>query len=158
MPSAELVFLPFAVALAKLAALAVEDGAGELVAAFAAVELDQDAPTVALVVDEPQEVERLHQSAELLERAGESGRAIVGLDDAGAGVVGGDIEVGDLIFGADFADAADEVKVCTILHDVSPWVVSLLTHFEEAAVRRGQAEKRTVHTVETVGAQRRFSA
>src|SRR3546814_686327 len=75
-----------------------------------------------------------------------------------AGIVGCDIEVSDLIFGVDFADAADDVKVCTILHDVSPWVVSLLTHFEEAAVRRGQAEKRRVHTVETVGAQRRFSA
>ena len=49
---AELVLLAFAVALAQLAALAVEDDAGELVAALAAVELDQDAPPVGLVVDE----------------------------------------------------------------------------------------------------------
>src|SRR3546814_3035212 len=64
-----------------------------------------------------------------------------------AGIVGCDIEVSDLISGVDFADAADDVKVCTILHDVSPWVVSLLTHFEAAAVRRGQARSEE-HTSE----------
>ena len=63
---AELVFLPLAVALAQFAALAVEDDPGELIPARAAVELDEDAPTVALVVDEPQQVERLHQPSELL--------------------------------------------------------------------------------------------
>jgi hypothetical protein len=41
---AELVLLPLAVGLVELAASAVEDGAGERVAALAAVELDLDAP------------------------------------------------------------------------------------------------------------------
>ena len=54
---AELILLPLAVALAELAALAVKDDPGELVATLAAVELDQDAPAVALVIDESQEVE-----------------------------------------------------------------------------------------------------
>lgn len=61
----------------------MEDDAGELVATFAAVELEQDAPAIALVVDEPEEVERLHQPPDLLERAGEPGRAVVGLEHAG---------------------------------------------------------------------------
>src|SRR3546814_20760951 len=55
---AELIFLPFAVTLTKLTALAVEYGAGELVTALAPVELDQDASPVGFVIDEPQHVER----------------------------------------------------------------------------------------------------
>jgi hypothetical protein len=47
---AELFFLAFAVGLAQLAAAAVADVAGEAVAAFAAVELDEDAPPEPLVV------------------------------------------------------------------------------------------------------------
>jgi len=42
--------LSFAVALAELAALAVENLAGEGVAGFGAVELGEDAPPVGLVV------------------------------------------------------------------------------------------------------------
>ena len=80
---AEMVYLPFAVALAQLAALALGGDQGKLVAAFAAIELDQNAPAIALVVDEPQEVERLHQPPELLERVGELGRTIVGLKHPG---------------------------------------------------------------------------
>ena len=54
---AELILLPFAVALAKFTALAVEYGAGKQVAALAAIELDQDPAPVGFVVDEPQHVE-----------------------------------------------------------------------------------------------------
>jgi hypothetical protein len=43
--------LSFAIALAELTALAVEDGSGQRVAAFGAVELDEDAAAVGLVVD-----------------------------------------------------------------------------------------------------------
>src|SRR3954452_7712026 len=80
---AELVLLALAVALAELAPLAMEDDAGELVTALAAVELHQDAPAVALVVDEAQQVERLHQAAQFLECAGEPRRAVVRLQRAG---------------------------------------------------------------------------
>src|SRR5450755_1107741 len=52
---AELVLLTFAVALAQLAAPAVKDHPGELVTSLAAVKLSEDAPTVALVIDEAQE-------------------------------------------------------------------------------------------------------
>jgi hypothetical protein len=54
---AKLVFLALTIALAKLATLAVEDDAGELVAALAAVELDQNAPSIARIVDEAQQVD-----------------------------------------------------------------------------------------------------
>ena len=57
--AAELVLLALAVALPELAALAVKDHAGEPMAAFVAVELGQDAPPVAFVVDEAEQVERL---------------------------------------------------------------------------------------------------
>src|ERR687894_3208687 len=73
----ELVFLAFAVALAQLAPLAVEHHARELVPSLAAVELHQDAPTVALVVDVRQHVEALRQPAPLLQRAGQLGRAVL---------------------------------------------------------------------------------
>ncbi len=45
-----------AVALAQLAALAVEDDADELVTPLATVELHQDAPAIAFVVDEAKQV------------------------------------------------------------------------------------------------------
>src|SRR4051794_38829084 len=67
----------------KLAAVAVEDRARDLVAALAAVELGQDAPTVALVVDEAEQVERLHQPPELPERTRELRRPVVRLERAG---------------------------------------------------------------------------
>src|SRR3546814_3404689 len=59
---AELIFLPFAVTLTKLTALAVEYGAGELVTALAPVELDQDASPVGFVIDEPQHRSEEHTS------------------------------------------------------------------------------------------------
>src|SRR3546814_15966721 len=71
---AELIFLPFAVTLTKLTALAVEYGAGELVTDLAPVELDQDASPVGFVIAEPQHVERLDEAAKFLEPA-QIGRA-----------------------------------------------------------------------------------
>ncbi len=50
---AKLVLLAFAIALAQLAAFAMKHDARELMPSLAAVELDQDAPPVCLVIDEP---------------------------------------------------------------------------------------------------------
>ena len=61
----------------------MKDHAGEPVAAFVAVELDQDAPPVAFVVDEAEQVERLDHAAQLLERPGELRRPFVRLQRAG---------------------------------------------------------------------------
>ena len=47
----ELVFLAFPIALPQFTALAVEDDPRELVATLAAIELDQDAAAVTLVID-----------------------------------------------------------------------------------------------------------
>jgi len=47
-----LVLLTFSVTQAQLAPPADKDDTSKLVAAFAAVKLDQDAPTVGIVVDE----------------------------------------------------------------------------------------------------------
>ncbi len=60
---AELVFLSFAVALAQLAALSVEDGPGERVPALGPVELGADPPTVGLVVEVGEQVEGLGDPA-----------------------------------------------------------------------------------------------
>src|SRR3954452_18036492 len=66
--STELVLLPFAIALPQLAALAVKNDAGELVASFTAIELDEDAAAVRLVIDISQQVERLDDPTEFLQR------------------------------------------------------------------------------------------
>jgi hypothetical protein len=58
---AELLFLALAVGLAELAAAAMADVAGEAVAAFAAVELDEDPPAEVLVVAVVEEVDRLRK-------------------------------------------------------------------------------------------------
>ena len=50
----DLVFLPFAVALSKLAPLAMEDRPREGVASLATIELSEDSAPVRLVVDERQ--------------------------------------------------------------------------------------------------------
>ena len=76
---AELVLLAFTVALAQLAALAVEDDARELVTALAAIELGEDAAAIGLVVDVGEQVERLDQATQLLERPRQRGRPIVRL-------------------------------------------------------------------------------
>jgi hypothetical protein len=48
--------------LAQFAPPAMKDDAGELVTAFAAVKLDEDAAMIGLVVNEAQKIERLHQA------------------------------------------------------------------------------------------------
>ena len=78
----ELVVLTLSVALPQFAALAVEHGAGELMTALSTVELHQNAAAVGLIVDEPEQVERLDEAAELLERVSQLARAIFGLQGA----------------------------------------------------------------------------
>lgn len=48
-------------------------------ATLAAVDLHQNAPPVGFVVDEAKQVERLDQPAEFLERTGQLGWAVLGL-------------------------------------------------------------------------------
>jgi len=60
----ELVLLAFAVALAQLPALAVEDGPGEGVPALGPVELSEDPSAVGLVVEVGEQVEGLGDPAE----------------------------------------------------------------------------------------------
>jgi len=82
----ELVFLAFAVALAQLAALTVEDLAGESMAGFDAVELGEDAPPVGLVVEVGKQVEGLGDPAEFGDgtaRWGWAGRRLAGRGGSG---------------------------------------------------------------------------
>ena len=90
----ELVLLTFSVTLAQLAPPAMKDDAGELVTAFSAVKLDQDAATIGLVVDVAQKIERLDQPAEFFKRAGQLGRAVLGLQraDQPGGLHGAELE------------------------------------------------------------------
>jgi len=74
--------LAFAVALALLPALAVEDGPGEGVSAFGAVELGEDAPAVGLVVEVGEQVEGLGDRAEFGDGPSERGGAAAALQDA----------------------------------------------------------------------------
>ena len=73
----ELVFLAFAIALAGLAALAVEDHPGHTVATLSAVQLREDAPAVGLVVEVGQQVERLGHPPQLADRPRQSGGTAV---------------------------------------------------------------------------------
>ena len=68
---AELLFLTFAVGVAQLAAAVVADVAGQTVAAFAAVEVHEDAPAEALVVAVVQEADRFRGSSDVLQRPSE---------------------------------------------------------------------------------------
>ena len=52
------------------------DVAGEAVAAFAAVELDKDAPAEVLVVAVIEQVDRFRGSSDVLERSGERGEVL----------------------------------------------------------------------------------
>src|SRR3984957_13441284 len=56
----KLILLALAVALAKFAALTVENDACELVTSLAAVELHENAPAITFVVDQTEQVEYLH--------------------------------------------------------------------------------------------------
>src|ERR1017187_5948630 len=76
---AELVLLAFPIALPQFATPAVKDDTRELVPSLAAVELDQNAPAICFVVNEPEQVDRLDQPAQLLQRACQFGRAILRL-------------------------------------------------------------------------------
>ena len=69
----ELFFLALVVGLAELAAAAVEDLVGERVAALAAVELGEDAPTQRLVVAVVEQVDRFGGASDLGDRAGQVG-------------------------------------------------------------------------------------
>ena len=64
----ELVLLAFAVALADLATLAVEDRPRHAVATLSAVQLREDAPAVGLVIDVGQQVERLGHPPQFADR------------------------------------------------------------------------------------------
>src|SRR5262245_10488434 len=76
---AQLVLLPLAIPLAQLATLAVENGAGKHVPALAAIELDEDAATVRLIIEVVEQVRGLDDAAELGQGPGEPRRAVVGL-------------------------------------------------------------------------------
>lgn len=78
----ELVCLAFAVALAQLAALTVEDLAGESMAGFDAVELGEDAPPVGLVVEVGKQVEGFRDPAEFGDSAPGGGGPAAALQDA----------------------------------------------------------------------------
>ena len=87
----ELFFLALVVGLAELAAAAVEDLAGERVAALAAVELGEDPPTQRLVVAVVEQVDRFGGASDLGDRAGQVGEmagvAAQGAHELAAGAV-----------------------------------------------------------------------
>jgi hypothetical protein len=66
--------------LARLAALAVEDDASQLVTTLAAVELVEDAAAVGFIVDVGEQVERLDDAAKLLQRPSQPRRPIIRLE------------------------------------------------------------------------------
>ncbi len=77
-----LVFLAFAVALAELSSLAVEDGSGEGVPALGAVELGENPSPVGLVVEVGERVERFGDAAEFGDGPAERGWASASLQDS----------------------------------------------------------------------------
>ena len=77
--SAELVLLAFPVGVYDFASTAVADVAGEGVAGFASVELDEDGPAVFLAVDVGQQVQGFGDAAELGERGREAAGATAGV-------------------------------------------------------------------------------
>jgi len=78
----ELVFLSFPVSLPELSTLAVENGPGQGMTAFGAVELREDPPTVGLVVEVGEGVEGLGDAAEFGERGTEGCGSATALKDA----------------------------------------------------------------------------
>jgi hypothetical protein len=68
-----------AIPLAQLPTLAVEDGAGQHVPPLAAIELNQNAPAVGLIIEVVEQVDGLDDAAKLGERSGKARRAVVGL-------------------------------------------------------------------------------
>ncbi len=86
----------------------MEHDAGELVAALTTVELDQDAPAIGCVVNEAQQVEGLYKLAQLFQRPGQLGRAVLGLQ--GADQSGG-------LHGAELEGAGEPQQVLPVLDD-----------------------------------------
>ena len=70
---------PFAITLPQLSAFAVEDGAGQAMPAFVAVQLDQGAAPLGLIVDGGEHVQRLVDPAELRDGVGQCGLAVADL-------------------------------------------------------------------------------
>jgi hypothetical protein len=79
----QLVFRTFTIALAQFTGLSMEDDAGELMASFTAIELDENTAPVAFIVDEPQKIEGLDEAAEFLQGASETGWPVIGLKRQG---------------------------------------------------------------------------
>lgn len=61
----------------------MKDDAGELMATFTAIELDENTAPVAFIVDEPQKIEGLDEAAEFLQGASEPGWPVIGLKGPG---------------------------------------------------------------------------
>jgi len=78
----ELIFLVFAIAPPRRPALAVEPHAGKLMATLDAIKLHLDSPPVCLVLNVSKKVKRLHEPPHLLQRAGEFGWPVLGLQRA----------------------------------------------------------------------------
>ena len=76
---AELIFLAFAIPLVQLAALAVENVAGQAVPAFAEIELLQGTAPAVLVVDKSQRVDGLVDAADLGDGLRQRGWTIIDL-------------------------------------------------------------------------------
>lgn len=80
----------------------------QLVAALAAIELDQNAPAIRLVVNEAEQVEGLDKPAQLFQGAGQLGRAVLGLqgpDQAGS------------LHGAELEGAGQAQQIFPVLDD-----------------------------------------
>ena len=71
-----MIFLAFAVALAKLATFAMEHGTSQAVPAFAAIQLGQSSPAFGLIIDVGQRVQGFLDPPELGQCLGQAGRTI----------------------------------------------------------------------------------
>jgi hypothetical protein len=78
----ELVFLAFSVGLAEFAAMAVEHVSSQRVASLATVELDQDASSVVLVVEDGEQEDGLGDPADLGDGPARAGGTSSALEDA----------------------------------------------------------------------------
>ncbi len=78
-----MVFLTFTITLTQFSAFSMEDDAGELVATFTAIELDENTAPVGFIINEAQEIKRLDKATELLQGASEAGWPVIGLEGSG---------------------------------------------------------------------------
>ena len=72
----KLVLLSLAIALAQFSTLAMKEDAGELMASFAPIELDEDASSIAVVVDKPQQVKYTHSNPRIDPKSPDTGRPV----------------------------------------------------------------------------------